>query len=248
MDARSTSVAPQRGWPAPPMWRSLVHFLRRPQLPEKHESFTLRAVGEVAQLLLLDLAISFVLLVALGWLSTTLGIAPVNLAPLLRLGPLGLLAAGALGLPIMEECVFRGWLDGRRRTLALFGVLVVTVATIGIVRRAVPSESGQTVLLVILLLGAAAAALAAWRLKPGSIGWFSAAFPAFYFLSALLFGLAHMTNYDLARPLLLLPFVLPQTFAGLIFGFARVRYGMWANIALHSTSNALFLGASLLGA
>ena len=46
---------------------------------------------------------------------------------------------------------------------------------------------------------------------------------------------------------MLLPFVVPQTIAGLIFGFARVRYGMWANIALHGLSNALFLGLTLAG-
>ena len=76
---------------------------------------------------------------------------------------------------------------------------------------------------------------------------FERRFAWFYLGSALLFGLAHMSNYPLDRPWLLLPFVLPQAFAGLLFGFARVRHGMWANFTLHAGSNALFLALSMSG-
>ena len=76
---------------------------------------------------------------------------------------------------------------------------------------------------------------------------FTRAFPWLFYASAILFGLAHLSNYDMEEPLILLPFVIPQFVGALIFGFARVRYGMWANIALHATSNALFLSLAFSG-
>ncbi len=62
------------------------------------------------------------------------------------------------------------------------------------------------------------------------------------YLSALIFGLIHLTNYsNLGNMLLLAPFlVAPQIIAGLNLGFLRMKYGfIWGYLG-HVLHNALF--------
>lgn len=228
------------------MWGEWARFVRRPVFPEARQRFGARAVGEVGQLLALNVAISLVLVVALSWLATRLGIKTPEFQDLRRYGPVVTMLVGALGLPMLEEIVFRGWLTGRRRMLVAVAVLIGAILSL-VATRYIGGARPYSVMAAVLLGWIVIGAILVWRSRGGAPAWFARVFPGLYFASALLFGLAHISNYDLARPWLLLPFVVPQTIAGLIFGFARVRYGMWANIALHATSNALFLGLSLAG-
>jgi len=49
----------------------------------------------------------------------------------------------------------------------------------------------------------------------------------------------HVFNYAGDNPATLLPFVLPQLVGGLIWGYARIRYGWWSNILMHMAYNLL---------
>ena len=230
----------------PSMWDEWARFVRRPILPVARQSFDARAIVEVGQLLALTIAFDMALVVGLSWLAARVGIKTPQFAELTRYGPVVTMLAGALGLPMLEELVFRGWLTGRRRMLVVLMVLIAEFGSL-VATRDVGGARHYAVIALILLAWLVVGGILLRRSRGGTPAWFARAFPVLYFASTLLFGLAHISNYDLARPLLLLPFVVPQTIAGLIFGFARVRYGMWANIALHATSNALFLGLSLAG-
>lgn len=230
----------------PKVWVEWARFVSRPILPVSRRQFGARTMGEVGQLLALTIAFDMVLVVGLSWLATRMGIKTPEFEELRRYGPVVTMLVGALGLPMLEELVFRGWLTGQPWMLAVVGGVIGAVLTLLAMRTFVgPLHYSEAA--IVLLVWTAAGAAILFHAKNEPPEWFGSAFPALYFASALLFGLAHISNYDLARPLLLLPFVVPQTIAGLIFGFARVRYGMWANIALHATSNALFLGLSLAG-
>lgn len=68
--------------------------------------------------------------------------------------------------------------------------------------------------------------------------WYRALFPLVYFAQAIGFAAIHIFNYPGGLTLFTLVFVLPQLIAGLIWGYARVRYGWWANITLHMAHNA----------
>jgi len=240
MDAQTTSRAVAR--PGPGVWLEWARFVHAPRLPVERVRFGWRAVGEIGWLLLLD-----VLVAGLTWLAKQTGLKTPEFEVLTKQGPAVTLLVGALVLPLFEETVFRGWLVGQRRHLVIVGVIVGVVASLVAAERLfsglafIGAVAGATMLWVVL----------GWWLARRAGGavpaWFERRFAWFYFGSALLFGLAHMSNYPLDRPWLLLPFVLPQAFAGLLFGFARVRHGMWANVALHASSNALFLGLSLSG-
>ena len=69
----------------------------------------------------------------------------------------------------------------------------------------------------------------------------------FYF-SALLFGFVHLANFPFSLTILLLSPILvaPQIFLGLIFGYLRVRYGIFMGFLMHALHNALFIGIGLL--
>jgi membrane protease YdiL (CAAX protease family) len=53
----------------------------------------------------------------------------------------------------------------------------------------------------------------------------------------LLFGFVHVFNYAGDNPAALLPFILPQLVGGVIWGYARIRYGWWSNIVMHMGYN-----------
>lgn len=70
----------------------------------------------------------------------------------------------------------------------------------------------------------------------------------FYLGSALAFASVHLVNFGEGAAMILLPLTLPQFLLGLILGYARVQFGLWACILLHAAHNALFLGLILAGA
>lgn len=65
-----------------------------------------------------------------------------------------------------------------------------------------------------------------------------------FYIFAITFGLVHITNYEMTTKILICSPILiaPQFFAGMYFGFIRVRFGLLWSIALHASYNAfLFL-------
>ena len=244
MSDETTSGAPWRV-PMPAIWRAWAGFVRRPQLPAERTRFGWRAIGEVGWLLSLYIGFALPLAAALTALAKRTGITTPDFDVLTRKGVLFTLLVGAVALPAFEETVSRGWLDGRRRHLWLVGVLIAALASLAAVRMRIPEHP---LLLAAMALGWAAVALIAGiRASRAVQGWFARAFPALFYVQAALFALAHLSNYDLENPLMLLPFVVPQFIGALIFGFARVRFGVWANIALHGLGNALFLTMAIAG-
>lgn len=64
----------------------------------------------------------------------------------------------------------------------------------------------------------------------------------FYFFT-LVFGLVHLTNFDITTNVLLLApiLVLPQTLVGAYFGYIRVRFGLQWSMLLHGSYNLFFI-------
>jgi hypothetical protein len=181
----------------------------------------------------------------LSWLSERATIETPRFTEFTQKGPLYTLLMGAILAPLIEEVVFRSWLDGKRRHIVFWLVVLVTFGTVYQLSNATPPKAGLAVLsaAALLIIGA----FLTWRAETSVPAWFARLFPVFFYLQAVAFAASHFGNYPLDRPALLVPFVLPQLIAGVIFGFARIRYGMWANVALHAGSNALFLTLMLAG-
>jgi hypothetical protein len=108
---------------------------------------------------------------------------------------------------------------------------------------------GAFALVALTVLGLVAAAVLLWR-KRGRppMGWFARHARWFYLLSALAFASVHLTNFTEGNAALLLPLTLPQFLLGLILGYVRVMFGLWASVLMHAVHNTLFISLVLAGA
>lgn len=235
--ATSAVTSPRLARWTPAEWRDFAAFLRRPVLPRRVTGIRLAALGATLRLFALDLLLMG-LLVAVAALATALGFhLPANAIDGLDLGPMWL-AIIIVGAPLAEELLFRSWLSGRPGHVTALIALLVGVA--------LPILSGPQGHPVLLLGGVAIAFVAAigllfWLRKHPPFPWFSRHFAWFYAASALLFASAHLANYSEGASPILLLLVVPQLIAGLIFGYARVTYGLWSDMLLHMLHNGLLI-------
>jgi len=230
--------------PAPGVWRQFGAFVRRPVLPERATGPGWNALSRLARLFALDVLLT-ALLIGLLLAATAAGFEmPSHLLDGLDLGDGMLLAFILVGAPIGEEILFRGWLSGRPGHIAAV-VLVLLGALAGLV------AAGAGSLLLAFGIAGAVLALAGWlvwrnRARPPR-AFMARHFKWFYFGSTLAFASVHLTNFTEGNAVVLLPLVLPQFVLGLVLGYARVTFGLWASVLLHAAHNALFISLALAG-
>jgi len=150
-----------------------------------------------------------------------------------KVPPALLLPAVTLLAPVAEECVFRGWLTGRPRALVLLLGLVAAAGALWSVRDGAAHPLALLVLLVAILGSAGGWFALRQRQTPA---WFVAAFPVLFVAHAVVFALFHLSNYPRISPALV-PMVLPQLWAGLVFGFIRMRISLPAAMMAHALGN-----------
>lgn len=225
-------------------WKRFVAFVRRPELPQRPTGVRLAALPVLGKLFALDLLLMGVLIgIAAG--ATALGLEmPEHMLDRLKLTPL-LIGFILIGAPVGEELLFRGWLSGKPAHVGALVILGLTALAAGIL-------AGAGLPLVAVVLTGAALVLAAWQLwrsrgRP-PMPFFARHFRWFYFASALAFASIHLTNFTEGNALILLPLTLPQFLLGLILGYARVHFGLWASVLFHAAHNSLFVGLLLAGA
>ena len=153
-----------------------------------------------------------------------------------------------IGAPVLEEFGFRLWLSGKKEHVvaALLGVS-------GAFALWVLHTSHAALGVGAFMIGVLGAGLALLLLpgKPPMDG-FGKAFPAFFWLATLSFALIHIANFEVGNSpislVAILPLVLPQLILGTMLGYVRVRFALWAAIALHAAHNASVLAlAGLVG-
>ena len=238
-------------------WRSYFAFLRRPRLPAKPTGFSAAAVKDVLRLYVLDFAFMALLMVAVLLAVSSGTEVPENSVAQLGFG-LRTVAAIVLLAPFVEEIMFRSWLSGRPGHLFLLPILLAA-ALIGpafvqfVAYQILSAQGGGTLpgpvafsITAVFFIAIYAAGLFMWRGRP-PLRWFARLFPLFYWISTLGFAFVHVYNFPTSSVWVALPFVLPQLLAGSIFGFARVTYGLWSSILLHTLHNATIIGVVLTG-
>ncbi len=221
--------------------REFAAFLARPRL---REPTGLRAPGAwrmlaIAAVLQVSVLLLLILPIVSYWQAAYALPAPDAFDQV----PPGLLIPFAVILaPIAEEIVFRGWLTGRARALWLLTCALGCIALLyGTTQGLAPLWAAGAIAALII------AAIAGWLIlrKRGVPGWFTAAFPALFYLSVAAFSLSHVANYS-EFSAIALPMVLPQLWAGLMLGFMRMRIGLLAAILVHAISNGCALALAML--
>ena len=218
--------------------------MRHPVLPERASGVRLAALPVLGKLFALDLLLMGVLIgIAAG--ASALGLEmPEHLLDQLELTTpliLFILVAAPLG----EDLIFRGWLSGRPGHVGAFVTLLA--AAVGVTAGRMLGL--PLVGLAFLGAGAVVAIYLLWR-KRGRppMPFFARHFRWFYLGSALAFASVHLTNFTEGNALILLPLTLPQFLLGLILGYARIQFGLWASVLFHAAHNSLFVGLLLAGA
>ena len=159
--------------------------------------------------------------------------------------PAVLALAVVLAAPVGEEVLFRGWLTGRPRALWLLAMALLAAGLLTAVSLHWHDEAAS-----LGVLATGLAALIGWlalRRRTTPLRWFASGFAVWFYLSVAVFALLHLSNYPHVS-WALVPMVLPQAWAGLVFGFVRMRHGLWAAILAHATGNAAALATALLAA
>ena len=225
-------------------WRRFAAFVRRPELPERATGIRAAALPVLGKLFALDLLL-MTLLIGVAALATALGIGmPDHLLDQMEFTPL-LLAFILVGAPLGEELLFRGWLSGRPSHVgALLAILAAALAA-GLTA----SSDAAWLPLSFAVAGLLIAIYTLWRERGRPpMAFFKRHFRWFYLLSTAAFASVHLANFTEGNALILLPLTLPQFLLGLILGYARVQFGLWASVLLHAVHNSLFVGLVLAGA
>ncbi|GAA0475157.1 hypothetical protein GCM10009096_16000 [Parasphingorhabdus litoris] len=220
--------------------RDLLTFLRAPKLADTE----LQRTGKPADLIWL-FAVNCMIVAAIAIVLFPMMLAfdismSNSMAGLFQRPIWQLLLIVVIVGPIVEELMFRSWLNGSPRLLIpVFGLLVWMGLTYSYEQVGWPGPAaiGTAVLLAIIVAAVLIGVILFWK-RPVP-GWYVRIFPVVFWVQALLFGSVHVFNYAGDNPAALLPFVLPQTVGGLIWGYARIRYGWWANIAMHMAYNLI---------
>ena len=142
--------------------------------------------------------------------------------------------------PITEELIFRTWIAGTARWLILFSGLIAWIGGSQLLRQLGPEASSQSATIALIAIISVAVLVGLTRFWKSPVpGWYVRIFPLVFWGQALLFGFVHVFNYAGDNQAAVLPFVLPQLVGGLIWGYARIRYGWWANIVMHMAYNLM---------
>ncbi|WP_298194412.1 CPBP family glutamic-type intramembrane protease [Novosphingobium sp.] len=145
--------------------------------------------------------------------------------------------------PVAEELAFRGWLTGRVRALWLVLCGFVTAGFLAMVNFHVYEVQAS---LAVLGMGLIAPAGWWWLRRRGVVPGFERTFPVLVWLSIVVFGLSHLSNYP-RFSWALLPMVLPQIWTGMTLSYTRMRIGIFGSMLIHAAANGISVSLALLG-
>jgi hypothetical protein len=148
-----------------------------------------------------------------------------------------ILFAGIILGPIIEEVLFRFLLKPLLRNVLIFLGFSVLIIIFSIIR------SNYIYLIISSIIGCISFMLVLNRRFLHVAQMFILKrFNFIFYLSCILFGLYHMTNYHTEKfeLILVMPFlVIPQMIGGAFIGFVRMKYGIIYAILFHSITNII---------
>jgi len=144
--------------------------------------------------------------------------------------------------PVVEEFVFRYYLKNKKVLTLIFISLTVALTGYWLAKQFSYSSSWlQGIIFATSIMGPVLLLVATYvqlRQKDRLHETYRKYFFIPFYISVVAFASLHASNFTVVgHPFLQLPLLIPFVISGLILGFARMRYGMWANILLHVSFN-----------
>lgn len=146
--------------------------------------------------------------------------------------------------PIIEELTYRLFLRFNSINLSIsFGLIIFSISTI-VFKTAIinlPSRYIISALIGILVGMVAFYFLRKKRIKEVFSTFWDKRFTFIFYLSVILFALAHIRNYNYNLNFLIFSpiILLPRLLNGYMFGYIRIKYGITWSIAIHFINNFL---------
>ncbi len=138
-------------------------------------------------------------------------------------------------IPILEETLFRFLLKPTRKNIIYYVIILSFPLVINLLK----DKFLYALIFVFLTLIPLILLLKRSYLKKVQ-KYFLKHFALFFYLSCLVFGLVHVTNFHpfSLTVLMLAPLLtLPQLFAGTVFGYIRMKYGIVYSVLFHFLIN-----------
>ena len=231
------------------MIQELLLFLKRPRFRPTPSS-----LNQKFRRLLVCLGLYFLVIITLGLFITLynkLLITQLNLDFAVRIKKNFQNVTGGSNLkmfillvllgPVIEELLFRGWFNFKKAFIALATAILFMFILAGVSGTSFytqPIDGSFWTRVVISVAAGAIVHLLGPTSQLKALG--RQHFSKFYYGSSTIFALVHLANYIPLSPLeflLSLPLITPQLSLGLLFGYIRVKNGLFWSIALHITVN-----------
>jgi hypothetical protein len=221
----------------------LWHFLKNPTLLETQSEWSRQVWATLAVLVVIDAALT----IPITWFL--LGYENFITSVLSRDAPayvgmedetfMEALLLAVVVAPLLEEPLFRGWLTGKGKHTLLGLIWVGWIAIASVLLVFDEGKSSDAFIGISLLTVIALSVIIQFTSRSAAprSTLLVRLFPHLFWFSVVIFAAVHVTNYDYDNYLLVIPYVLPQLLAGILWGYARLAYGLKASIMLHAISN-----------
>jgi len=217
-------------------------FAIKPTLKEAIPFSWLTLIKTLGYALVLDFGLMTIALIIMGLVVGSSLDDQHQFKELLKtLSPLVLFFMVAILAPLLEETIFRLFL--RFHTLTLFASILAGALFF------IPRNEGVSLWIVSGVFAFIFLGLVGLYLQPEHATkvlkkFWEQHFWVLYYASVLIFGLAHISNYNLPvwKLTLLAPIlVLPQILLGFILGYLRIRFGFVYAVLLHAFHNGILI-------
>jgi len=150
-----------------------------------------------------------------------------------------MIGIGVVGAPLVEELVFRLPLRNKVALSILVSFLISVIAGVILKGQGLTDLINYVlpILFSMILLPLLYSKVAWEKWKP----YLDSLYPYIFFLTAAIFGLIHIYNYnESAYSWWMVPIlIMPQFILALFLGFVRLRIGLWACIYMHAMNNLI---------
>lgn len=220
-----------------------INFLKRPFLQNHYQPIDKLAAFQLALLFAVNFILTVIILIFI--LTPYAEIMDIPQPQVFSNESLGQMILSAVILaPLIEETMFRGWLRGSKRALLFLAIPVLYLIGLWIIFE---TSSGSDIMIITVFL---------WSFLITFDGFFFVKktfydatpmpqyikyFPIIFYISGLAFGLVHILNYDHHNIWALIPMVITQFLGGLVYGYARLRFGLSAAMLMHAVSNGILV-------